>query len=193
MTNQQLMAFIKAQPIGFGCGALVVVLGLGIYFRGDMIPDAENLLDQKATLGERLDANLKNGVQLPDQLAAISAAREQMESRLVHPDELAKNQQYFYKLEADTGIKLVDLRQIQPPAQRPGAKTGPKLFYLPVGYSVAVRGNYAHLLDFLRRLETGSRYCRVMSATVNLAGPTDKDRASDLTLNLGLELLGQPQ
>ena len=62
MTNQQLVAFIKAQPIGFGCGALALILGLGIYFRGDMIPEAEKLLDEKATLGERIDANLKKAM-----------------------------------------------------------------------------------------------------------------------------------
>ena len=192
MTNQQLVAFIKAQPIGFGCGALALILGLGIYFRGDNIPEAERVLDEKATLGERYDVNLKYGVQLSDQLASIAAARQQIEARLVHPDELAKNLQYFYKLEADTGIKLVEIRQNQLPSQKGPAKPGPKMTYLSVGYSAAVRGDYPHLLDFLRRLEKGSRFCRVVSANINLAGTSDKDRATDLTLNLGLELLGQP-
>ena len=125
ITNQQLLAAVKAQPIGFGCGALAVVLGLAIYFRGGLLPEAEGLLDQNATLGERIDANLKNGVQLTEQLAAITAARKQIEARLVRPDELAKNQQFFYKLEAETGIKLIDLRQNQVPAAKPGAR-GPR-------------------------------------------------------------------
>ncbi|MCX6943548.1 MAG: hypothetical protein NT173_02075 [Opitutales bacterium] len=191
ITNQQLLAAVKAQPIGFGCGALAVVLGLAIYFRGGLLPEAESLLDQNATLGERIDANLKNGVQLTEQLAAITSARKQIEARLVRPDELAKNQQFFYKLEAETGIKLIDLRQNQVPAAKPGAK-GPKTNYIPVGYAVAVRGSYAHLLDFLRRLESDQRFCRVMTASINLGGTSDKDRANELTLNLGLELLGQP-
>lgn len=67
MTNEQLVAFLKAQPISVGCAALSLLLGLGIYFRGDLVPEAEELLDQTATLGERIDANLKNGVQLPEQ------------------------------------------------------------------------------------------------------------------------------
>ncbi len=192
ITNEQLAAFIKAQPIGVGCGVLTVLLAVGIYFRGDMIPDAERLLDERATLGERIDANIKNGTQLSEQLTAISAAREQIEARLVHADELAKNQQYFYKLEADTGIKIIDLRQNQVAANKPGAKPGAKTNYIAVPYAVAVRGDYAHVLDFLRRLEVGQRYCRVMAANINLAGTSDKDRASDLTLNLSLELLGQP-
>jgi hypothetical protein len=193
MTNEQLVAFLKAQPISVGCAVLSLLLGAGIYFRGDLVPEAEELLDQKATLGERLDANLKNGVQLPEQLAAITAARQQIEARLVHPDELAKNLQFFYKLEADTGTKLVDISQNQNLGNKPGAKsTGPKMNYLPVGYSVAVRGDYAHILDFLRRLESGQRFCRVNSVNVGILNGSDKGRASELTINLGIELLGQP-
>ncbi len=188
MTNEQLVAFLKAEPISVGCAALSLLLGLGIYFRGDLVPEAEELLDQTATLGERLDANLKNGVQLPEQLAAITAARQQIEARLVHPDELAKNLQFFYKLEAATNTKLVDISQNQ---NTPG-RSGPKMTYLPVGYSVAVRGDYTHILEFLRRLESGQRFCRVNTVNVGILGGSDKGRASELTINLGLELLGQP-
>jgi len=191
MAAEQLVATLKANPISVACGALALALGVGIYFRGDKVPESEAILDQKATLGERIAANLKNGVQLDEQFAAIAAARQQIEARLVHPDELAKNLQFFYKLEADTGVKLIDLRQniVQP--LKPGTKL--KTFYIGVSYAVAVRGDYSRLLDFLRQLECGQRFCRVMSATVAVSGVTEKDRANELTLNLGLELLGQPQ
>lgn len=189
MTNQQVVAFIKAQPIGIGCGILCVALGVAIYLRGDKIPEAEALLEEKTTLGERIDSNLKNGVQLSEQLATLTAARTQIENRLVHPEELAKNQQYFYRLEAETSTKLAELRQNS--AQKPNAK-GPKTNYIPVGYAVTVRGTYAHLLEFLRRLETGQRYCRVNTATIMLASGSDRDRGGEITLSLGLELLGIP-
>ena len=191
MAAEQLVATLKANPISVACGALALALGVGIYFRSDRVPDSEELLDQKASLGERIDANLKNGVQLAEQFAAIAAARHEIESRMIHPDELAKNLQFFYKLEADTGTKLIDLRQVNVvPPGKPGSK--PKTFYIGVGYAVTVRGDYVRLLDFLRRLESGQRFCRVLTATVGVAGSTDKDRANELTLNLTLELLGLP-
>ena len=102
-------------------------------------------------------------------------------------DEIAKNLQFFYKLEEDTGTKLLDLRQ----NVGAGSRVAPKSrTYVPVGYSVAVRGDYIRLLDFLRRLESNQRFCRVMSATIGVTGATDKDRGNELTINLGLELLG---
>jgi len=190
MGTDQLVSLLKANPISVGCGALALALGAGIYFRGANVPESEALLDQRASLGERIDANLNNGAQLADQYAAIVAARQQIEARLIHADELAKNLQFFYKLEAETGTKLVDLRQNQLAAGKPGAKA--RSSYVAVGFAVAVRGDYVRLLDFLRRLESSQRFCRVMAVTVGVSGSTDKDRGNELTLNLGLELLGQP-
>jgi hypothetical protein len=189
MTGEQITSALKANPISVACGALSLTLAVGIFLRSDRVPDGEALLDQKASQGERIDANLKNGVQLPEQFAAISNARQQIESRLIHPDEIAKNLQFFYKLEAETGTKLVDLRQNSTGPNRGGAKSKN---YVPVGYAVSVRGDYVRLLDFLRRLESNQRFCRVMSATVGVTGSTDKDRGNELTISLGLELLGMP-
>jgi hypothetical protein len=191
MAAEQFISSLKANPVSVACGALSLALALGIYFRNDMVPESETLLDQQASLGERINANILNGAELADQFASISASRQQIEARLIHPDELAKNLQFFYKLEADTGTKLIDLRQNQLPAGKPGAG-GSKSPYIGVGYAVAVRGEYTRLLDFLRRLESGQRFCRIMTANITMSGSTEKDRGNELTLNLGLELLGQP-
>jgi hypothetical protein len=191
MAADQIIASLKANPISVACGALSVALALGIYFRSDMVPESEALLDQRASLGERINANILNGAELADQFGSIAVYRQQIEARLIRPDELAKNLQFFYKLEADTGTKLVDLRQNLLPAGRPAAG-GSRSPYIGIGYAVAVRGDYGRLLDFLRRLESGQRFCRIISANVGLSGSTDKDRGNELTLNLGLELLGQP-
>lgn len=186
MTNQQVVTFIKTQPVAIACGVLCVLLGIGIYIRGDNIPDAEAMLDQKSTLGQRINSNLTNAVSLPDQLTQLTAAREQIEARLVNPEEVAKNQQYFYKLEAETGTKLIELRQVS------AGKKGPKVNYPPVAYSLSVRGTYVHVLEFLHRLEVGQRYCRINTAALTIQGPSEKDRAGEETLMLTFELLGSP-
>jgi hypothetical protein len=188
MNGEQIVGFLKSNPISVACGALVLTLGAGLYLRSDKVPDAEKQLDAKASQGERIDANLKNGVGLHDQFTAISAARQQIESRLVHPDALANNLRFFYQLEAETGTKLIDLGQNVVPPAKPGAKS--KNSYMFVGYRVSVRGDYVRLLDFLRRLESGQRFCRIVTASMVTAGTSDKERGNDLTLTMGLELLG---
>ena len=191
MAAEPLVATLKANPISVACGALALTLAVGIYLRSGRLPESEALLDQKVSLGERIDANLKNGVQLADQYAGIVAARKEIEARLIHPDELAKNLQFFYKLEADTGTKLIDLRQNMSSSGKASAKG--KSAYFGVGYAVAVRGDYVRLLDLLRRLESGQRFCRIQTASlVGTGGNGDGPRSNEATLNLSLELLGQP-
>ncbi len=122
ITNEQVVALLKKNPVV--SAAVVVCLGLAAahYFRGDLSATATARLDERTQEGQRLSANIKNSAQLPEQLARVSAAAKEAEGRLVKVGSLANNLQYFYKLEADTGVKLLDLRQTTDPGR--AAKTG---------------------------------------------------------------------
>ena len=186
MTNKDVIAFVKKNPIGVGCGVLALALAAGIYLRGDNLPAAQTQLEQIAKEGDRLATNIKNAARLEEQLAALTAAEKQIDPRIVHGSELAKNLQYFYKLEADTGTKLSDLRQISSGALVKGQKT----IFTSVSFSFSVQGEYPALLDCLRRLEHGTYFCRVVTANVTV--PNETDRSGPLKLNLVVELLGLP-
>jgi hypothetical protein len=186
ISNEQLFAFVRKNPVTLGCAVLALGLGVAIYLRGQDLPAAESELEQKSTEGRRLALNLKNSAQLNEQVAAMTAALAAIEPRLVHADELANNLQYFYKLESETGTKLADLRQLAASRPKAGKPAGP---FAPVAFSASVQGEYAAVLDFLRRLENGVHYARVNSATITLTSP---DRTGPLMLQLELELLGLP-
>ena len=187
ISHEQVIAFIKKNPIGIGCGALCLALAAVMYYRSDLVPASEAELEQQSAEAERLAGNLKNAAQLQEQLDAMIAAGKQVEARLVQPGDLAKNQQYFYKLEADTGTKI-DCHQ----GTLPAAKDR-KTLYLSIPYTMTVQGDYAQILNLLRRLESGAHYCRELNATLT-SGGTGAGEGTDsaLTLTLNLELLGQP-
>jgi len=185
MTGADLTAFVKKHPVSVGCGALALVFGLTVYFRADGVPEAQGLLEERSGEADRLSANIKHAAQLNEQLAALAAAGRAIEPRLIRSSELATNLQYFYKLEADTGTKLVELRQNPPPATRPASKA----LFPPVSFSLTIEGDYPAVLDFLRRLEAGTHFCRVQSAVLRSAAPV-AGRNDTVRLALGLELLG---
>lgn len=187
MTNQELVGLIKKNPIGFGCGALSLVLAAAIYLRDDEIPGAEAELGLRAADGDRIALNLQYSTQLKEHADAMAAAGKEIEARLVRPTQVGTNTQYFYKLESDTGVKIIDFRQTATPAAV--AAKGAKNAYLPVPFSVSVQGSLPQVLEFLRQLENGSHYCRVLTASLGGAGA---NRNSALTLGLSLELLGRP-
>lgn len=169
---------------------MVALLGAG-YYRYSGIADIEESLAQKSTEGERLKANLANSALLKEQVDALDADLQQVNDRLVRAEDLAKNLQYFYKLEAETGVKLTDLRQL-PLGQAPKGQGGA---FTPVPYAVSVRGNFAQLIAFIRRLETGAFFCRlnIVSFSRNGAGEQTASGGEGnlLNLTLNLDLLGK--
>jgi len=182
MTREEFIAFIRKNPIGVACGAVSLALAGGIYFRSSSIPEAQDELEKKSAEADRYAANIKNSAQLKEQLDALVAANREVETRLIKGSQLALNYQIFYQLFAETGVKQIDLR--------PGAVPKPgKGAYLAIPFSVSVQGDEAQLLKFLRTLEGGAHYCRVLSANLNV---NTAARSSPLTLALNLELLGLP-
>lgn len=185
MTGADLVAFVKKSPVVVACGAVSVGMLFGLYFRSDKISEAETLLSQKTTDADRYGNNLKNAVRLKEDHGALVAANKVIEGRAVRPVQLLHNAQYFYELERESGVKLLDSRQT-----RPGSVAKPaKGTYVPVAFSVRAEGTLPQVLDFLRRIESGAHYSRVMMANCS----TDPEkRSSQVTLALTVELLGLP-
>lgn len=186
ISNEELYAYVRKNPIVVGCAVVALACGVVQYLRSGAAAEAEQLLEEKAAEGRRLALNLRYAAQLPEQLAQVTAAMAEIQPRLVHADELAKNLQYFYKLEAETGTKLIDLRQMNTPGQ---AKAGAKGAFSSVAFNLSLQGEYTALLKFLRQLESGAHYCRVITAGATLGNP---DRTGPVSLQLTVELLGRP-
>lgn len=183
MTSQDIVAFIKRFPLSFGCGALTLVFAGLLYFRLDAIPEAEALLVQKTAEAERYAANLKNSQSLKEQSDTLAEAMKAIDNRIVRVSKFAINSQYFYSLETESGVRLLSARQ------NTNVLPKGKTTFAPVNFSVAVQGELAVVLNFLRALENGTHYCRVLSASCR---SVPGERRGDVSLSLQLELLGLP-
>jgi hypothetical protein len=186
MSNEELIALIKKNPISVGCGVLSLLLFGGWYYRSGEVPSVEQQVKEKSEESQKYALNLTNAAQLQEQFDTLVAANKEVDNRLLRASQLGKNLQYFYKLETESGAKLItDPRQAPIPAP---AKTGAKTVYSSVPFSVSVQGDLGQVLGFLRRLESGAHYCRVVSATCTVP----QERSLPLTLTVSLELLGLP-
>ena len=185
ISNEALFSLIRSNPLKTGCIALSALSAVGIYLAQGRIDDAALMLQQKTADGRRLEDNVRNAAQLAEQLDTLTVATEKINGRLVSASQLATNLQYFYRLETDAGVEIIDLRQ----TTSSGAGKGGKAASSAVGFAVSVKGDYESVLGWLRRLEKGRHFCRVLSATVTGTAP---DRAGPITINVALELFGQP-
>jgi Tfp pilus assembly protein PilO len=184
MNASSLLAAAKKQPIGVGCAVICLVCAFLLYYRGDKIDELQTRYEAKSAEAAKITANVRNSANLTEQVAEIQAFSKDMESRLVRAGQLAVNLQYFYKLEAENEVKLVDIRQ----NNVSGVKAG-KL-YTGIPYNVGVQGNYKQVLAFLNRLEAGRHFCRFLN--INLTKSSSTTSSDAMSLTLGIELLGTP-
>ena len=185
MTSADLVAAIKKQPVGFGCGLICVMLGVVLYYRSSTIDEKQAEFDTKSAEAAKIISNVTLSKNLPEQVQEIQTLTKELESRLVHAGQLAVNLQYFYKLEAENEVKLVDVRQNAMP--RTGAAT-----YGGIPYNVTVQGSFKQVMTFLNRLENGRHFCHFTSAVFGKSSGGDAGSQNGITLTLNIELLGQP-
>ena len=189
MNSADLIASFKKQPLGFSCGILCVLIGALLYFRGDKIDENQVEFEARSAQRTKILANVRNSENLAKQLAELQALAKEMDSRLIRAGQLAVNLQYFYKLEAENEVKLIDIRQ----GNLPKAS---KSLYVGIPYNVSVQGTFKQVVAFLQRLETGPHFCHFSTVSFSKSAGTTTDASGavsgTMTLNLTLELLGLP-
>lgn len=185
MNKNDLIAALKKHPLPIACFALSLGIGGFIFTRLDDIPELETEIQQKSEQAEKYSANIKYSTQLKEQLESVTAANKAIEARLVRATQQGNNTQYFYKLERDTGVKLMSFSQAPTPPAPKGAKTA----FASVPFSVTVQGTLPQVLNFLRQVESGTHYARVLSSGISVNSGT---RSGPITLTLYVELLGLP-
>jgi hypothetical protein len=176
--TQALIGGLKKYPLLVISAVVALVLLGALYSRSGLIEAQQEELDKYLAESSRHRANIANAAQLQDQLNFLIQANKAVRDRALTAEGLAQNLQYFYRLEADVGIKYLDLR--------PGSKyTGKASTYVPLNHIVNVQGSFTQIITFLRRLEQGVYFCRINSASAASNGDI-------VTLSLNLDLLGVP-
>jgi Tfp pilus assembly protein PilO len=189
MTGADLTAILKKHPLSVICGLIAVICGALLYYRAGNIAASQTELDARTAEANKMIANVRNSTGLAEQVAEIQSQRKELEARLLKAGQLAVNLQYFYKLEAETEVKLQgDARQ--------GVAAKTNRAYIGVPFAVSVQGTYSQVANFINRLQNGRHFCRITSSTLSKGQGGDSGAttagAPDMLLSLNLELLGQP-
>ena len=179
INTQALIGGFKKYPL-LVISVLMTLVLLGIlYARSGLIEAQQAELNKYLAEDSRHRANISNTAQLQEQLDFLIQANKAVKDRALIAGGLAQNLQYFYRLEAEVGIKYLDLR----PGSRLSGKSSTT--YVPLNHIVNVQGSFTQIITFLRKLEQGVYFCRINSALVSSDGDV-------VTLNLNLDLLGVP-
>jgi Tfp pilus assembly protein PilO len=175
--GKTLQVAFKKYPVVFIVSTITVIVLLTMYLRSDLSDSLKVELEQKSAEANRYRTNVANSAQLDVQLKSLVEANRQVEARTLKQGELALNLQYFYRLEADAGIKYTELR--------PGAARPSKTRFVPINYSIGLEGTFEQVITFMRKLEQGPHFCRVNTFSALTTG-------ENVRLNLNIDLLGLP-
>ncbi len=188
--TKNVVNVLKKHPVAIGCGVLSLILVAGIYIRSGRAGALADQLHQKEAEGQKMLDDISNGAKLPEQYRELTATTSDLESRLVYGSERARNQQYFYRIESETGVNEINLQPIAVPVSPKGKS---KRIYSGVGFAITVDGDFRQVINFLTHLESGPHFYRLTSASVSRRGNRGSGPQSGvITLTLNLEFLGKP-
>lgn len=186
---QSLLPLARRFPIAAVCVGLTVLTGAGYGYRFSTLDERQQELDRLRTDTETLRRNVRNAADLEEQLKRLAEGLAKLDARLVKETDLATNQERFYRIETETGVKML-VQQ----AAAGSRKTPPKLGLMPIAFNVVVDAPFVNALNFVNALERAPFDCRVVSFVFQpTSGNRDGEGAGErVMLNMQLELFGTP-
>ena len=179
---QVLLGALRRYPVLAAAVLICILLATICFYRADTLAEQKAELEKLQAESSLFRANIANSSQLQQQVDFLAQAKEAIAKRAFRAESLPLNLQYFYKLEADVGVKYLNLNPVGRSVSA-AAKQGASVSYIPLNYSVSVKGSFQQIITYLRCLEQGAYFCRINSASILGSG-------SSVTLNLDLDLLG---
>lgn len=194
LTLRQFPKFLKRHAFAAICGFITIALTVTFVIRMDLLAQTRADAERVQGEAENIKRNLRNATGLRDDLAVLNELLATVDSRLIRTDDLASNLQYFYRLESETGAKILLLRQMTTPnSGAPAiAPSDKKPSFRSISYSVIVEGAFPQVMAFLTALERGVHFNRTPVFTAQ-RGATDSPegiRSGTVVVNLSIELMG---
>ncbi|HLP67918.1 MAG TPA: hypothetical protein VK181_10410, partial [Rhizobium sp.] len=167
-----------------GAGLALLLAGFAL-FRGSASADAAAELETRRMTTQTAERNLRNAAGLEQHLEVLNKHVPRLEAMLIGLDDVSGNQAYFYRLESNTGVRVVVLRPTGVPKDAPKNSA-----YVPAGFNIVVQGSYAQVVTFLRALENGERLYRLTDFSLQRANEQSGGKPQ-VALNLNLQLLAK--
>lgn len=188
---RKILGRLKAYPIAIAAGLLTLVFAGVLFLRSSSLDALEFSLQEKESEWNRVSGNLTRARDLEAHLAQIKAYDAEVNARLMDPEERALNYDYFYALEAESGVSLASLNQGGVVETKNSNEPGIAEFkkYRLIGYNLAVEGDFTSIVKFVSLLADGEYFARISSFSIARA---PQAAAGTLTVNLQMQVLGTP-
>ncbi|HLP07240.1 MAG TPA: type 4a pilus biogenesis protein PilO [Opitutaceae bacterium] len=184
--DQSPKAFALRYPLALASAGVALLLAGVTAFRFSSLDEATTELESLRSDAQKAERNVRNASGIEQHLEVLTKNVGRLESMLIGVDDVSGNQAFFYRLETNTGVRIVVLRPGG--AAKDAAKTAS---YVPAGFNVVVQGSYAQIVAFLGALEDRERLYRLNDFTIQRASDQQAGGGPEVALNLNLQLLAK--
>ena len=192
MKPDAIIAKIKQYPIASGAGVLAVVLAVLLYLLGPRVEALESELSDLESELQTIETNAAQAVGLDIQVETVQKALDDITGRLIDRNAKAVNLDYFYSLERETGLTIVDVSQSNPVASAKPNPGKPQLnLYEAIGFRVVIDGGFRQVLKFLYELERGAHFTRIDSFNLAESSGGSPEAPPGVAATIELDMLGR--
>jgi hypothetical protein len=180
---------IRQYPIATAAFSISFLVVVAILIRATTLANLHDMLVMKEEQWTRMTNNLKHSRDLEEHVERINKANEVIGQRLMEPTDRALNDQYFYDLRKQSGVRLSNLTEGGVIDTKGSKLPGIGKFkeYSLISYSITVEGSFSQILEFSTRLATGKYFARISAFSIARAPLKE---GGDLSLNMQLQILG---
>lgn len=194
MNTEALMRKLRTYPVASILAGLSLLMFFYFGYRHLGEANLEDQLQRATLRWRKIETNVfKNSVNLETQLESAKAVTQDVKQRLVNPLELAKNYQYFYRLEAGAGVEITTLQQHTKPGSSvisPNEAEADKTpLFSSIEYTMVVNGSFYDILELLHALENGYHFYNLQNFTLQRQTGDDLRK---LSITMNFSLLGAP-
>jgi len=194
MRFEPILDFVR-RKIVLSVSCVVFFACVSVYlFHLDKKADLDSEIEQLDIRMSTILKNMKNSAGLEEDLALVEKRIEQLDARLFDSQELATNYNYFFNIEADTGVKISGLKQFEVSEDQVRSKNRKRMpkstknVYQKIRYHLKATGDYTQLVNLMRMLEGGPSFYRLEKFRVSKSTGTDSEK---LSMDLSLLILGR--
>lgn len=156
-------------PVIFGCVIMVVVLTGIILWRGPMIDTLQSETELLERQWKQMQTNVERSNNIEEQLSQLKSGSDNLTTRLMRARDVAANHEFFYRIEAQTGVKI---RNFVKGGVSDGDAMAAKLpkfqHFVSLPFNLGIEGEFEAVLDFLDQLKTSRHVVHVERVVLSL-------------------------
>ena len=177
----QWLSVARRHPLSALCAGICVVCGLLCWYIYTNMKWLDLEHKQVTQDTELAITSMISGPSVKQELAASREVTRRIEDNLVVEDNLAENLWYFYKIEQQTKVHILEMRPLN------SLVSDSKSLFRRIPFSIRASGTYEQTAAFFYAIETGPRLASITSVSYRRNEPGSQS----VILDVNLELLGK--